>query len=99
MDPNRRDAMRQSFSVTVKRMDPMDALVLKAVREIGVGSWELNRREGVARKLECSTDEVIVSFAHLNRVDCISIDEVGARSKHEPSMRPFGTPLMNVVSG
>lgn len=46
-----------------------------------------------------STDEVIVSFAHLNRLDCISIDEVGARSKHEPSMRPFGTLLMNVVSG
>jgi hypothetical protein len=30
MDPKRRDAMRQSFVATVKQMDPIDALVLKA---------------------------------------------------------------------
>jgi hypothetical protein len=30
MDPNRRDAMRQSFTQVVKQMDPIDALVLKA---------------------------------------------------------------------
>ena len=33
MDPNRRDAMRQSFIPTVKQMDPIDALVLKAVHD------------------------------------------------------------------
>jgi hypothetical protein len=35
MDPNRRDAMRQSFIATVKRMDPIDALVLKAIHANG----------------------------------------------------------------
>jgi hypothetical protein len=99
MDPNRRDAMRQSFIATVKQMDPMDALVLKAIHEIGQLPWEPNRREGVMRKLESPIEEVIVSFAHLNRLDCISIDQEGARSTHEPSMRPFGVLLMNVVSG
>jgi hypothetical protein len=34
MDPNRRDATRQSFIQVVKQMDPMDALVLKASRAI-----------------------------------------------------------------
>jgi hypothetical protein len=98
MDPNRRDAMRQSFIQVGKQLDPMDALVLKAVREAGVTSWEPNRRSWVASKLKCSPDEVIVSFAHLNRLDCISMDEGGAQSKVQPSLRPFGTLLMNVVS-
>jgi Abortive infection alpha len=98
MDPSRRDAMRQSFIQAVKQMDPMDALVLKAVREAGGTSWEPNRRAWVASKLKCSTDEVIVSFAHLNRLDCISADVGGPAAKVEPAMRPFGTLLMNVVS-
>ena len=67
MDPSGRDAMRQSFIQAVKQMDPMDALVVKAVREAGGTSWEPNRRAWVASKLNCCTDEVIVSFAHLNR--------------------------------
>jgi hypothetical protein len=99
MDPNRRDAMRQSFIAVVKQMDPMDVLVLKEIHEIGRAPWEPNRRGGVTMKLECSTDEVIVSFAHLNRLDCISEDVGGSGAKVEPSMRPFGTLLMNVVSG
>ena len=60
MDPSRRDPMRQSFIQAVKQMDPMDALVVKAVREAGGTSWEPNRRAWVASKLNCSTDEVIV---------------------------------------
>jgi Abortive infection alpha len=99
MERGRRDAMRQSFIQAVKQMDPMDALVRKAVREVDVTSWEPNRRSWVASKLKCSTDEVIVSFAHLNRLDCISMDEGGALAKVQPSMRPFGTLLMNVVRG
>jgi hypothetical protein len=98
MDPSRRDAMRQSFIQAVKQMDPMDALVLKAVHQAGSTSWEPTRRDWVASKLKCSTDEVIVSFAQLNRLDCISMDQGGMRPKVEPSMRPFGTLLMNVVS-
>jgi Abortive infection alpha len=35
MDPSGRDAMRQSFIQAVKQMDPMDALVVKAIREAG----------------------------------------------------------------
>jgi hypothetical protein len=98
MDPSRRDGMRQLFIQVVKQLDPMDAIVLKAIREAGGTSWEPNRRAWVASKLKCSTDEVIVSFAHLNRLDCISADVGGPGAKVEPAMRPFGTLLMNVVS-
>jgi hypothetical protein len=46
MDRSRRDAMRQSFIQAVKQMDPMDALVVKAVREAGGTSWV--NRSGIA---------------------------------------------------
>jgi hypothetical protein len=98
MDPSRRDGMRQSFIQVVKQMDPTDALVLKVIRDAGATVLEPNRRIWVASKLECSQDEVIVSFAHLNRLDCISADVGCSAAKVEPAMRPFGTLLMNVVS-
>lgn len=92
MDPNRRDAMRQSFIATVKRMDPMDVLVLKTIRENN------NHRDMVVSKLKCSVEEVLVSFEHLAQLDCISFtDSTGPRIL--PYMKPFGKLLMNVVSG
>jgi hypothetical protein len=99
MDPNRRDAMRQSFIAAVKRMDPIDALVLKAISENGGAIWEPSGCDAVARKLKCSGDEVIVSFDHLAQLDCIAPYDPGVRMKLGPSMKPFGTLLMNVVSG
>ena len=72
MDPNRRDAMRQSFIQAVKQMDPADALVLKAIRENDNKPWNANGRDVIAGKLNCSPDEVLVSFEHLAQLDCIS---------------------------
>jgi Abortive infection alpha len=92
MDPNRRDAMRQSFIRVVKQMDPIDALVLKAIRDQGGVNWEPAARDVIASMLKCSSDEVTVSFEHLAELDCISL------SVREPYMKPFGTVLMNVVS-
>jgi hypothetical protein len=97
MDPNRRDAMRQSFIRTIKEMDPMDALVLKAIRDNGNQTWNANGRDVIAGKLNCSRDEVLVSFGHLAQLDCITFtDSSGPRV--QPYMKPFGTLLMNVVS-
>jgi hypothetical protein len=97
MDPNRRDAMRQSFIQVVKQLDPMDALVLKVIREDSGRDRPPSDRDMVASKLNCSRDEVLVSFEHLAEMDCISFtDSTGPRIK--PYMKPFGTLLMNVVS-
>jgi hypothetical protein len=54
MDPNRRDAMRQSFIRVVKQMDPIDALVLKAIRDQGGVNWEPAARDVIASILKCS---------------------------------------------
>jgi Abortive infection alpha len=97
MDPKRRDAMRQSFIQAVKQMDPMDALVLKAIRDHGAQGWGPSGRDVIARKLNCSYDEVRVSFDHLAELDCISFMDSGPRI--QPNMKPFGTLLLNVVSG
>jgi Abortive infection alpha len=55
MDPNRRDAMRQSFIATVKQMDPMDTLVLKAIHDHGPGEWHPSANLTLATQLKCST--------------------------------------------
>ncbi len=83
MDPNRRDAMRQSFITTVKQMDPIDALVLKATH--------LNREtpeSAIASKLTLSSDEIIVSVEHLANLNCIT------RNSDHPRVLPFGKLLM-----
>ena len=87
MDPNRADAMRQSFIQVVKQMDPMDALVLKATH--------LNREtpeSAIASKLTLSSDEIIVSVEHLANLNCIT------RNSDHPRVLPFGKLLMSAVS-
>ena len=96
-DPNRRDAMRQSFIQTVKQMDPMDALVLKAIHDNGGANWNLSGDEVFIRQLNCSTDEALVSLKHLAKLDCISFGGKFGPGR-QPYMEPFGTLLMNVVS-
>ena len=96
MDPNRRDAMRQSFIATVKRMDPIDVLVFKAVCDNGPAQFFSGAPEAIASKLKCSTDEVRVSIEHLAELSCAS---PSLPSFDQPRMKPFGTLLMNIVSG
>jgi len=98
MDPNRRNSMRQSFIQAVKQLDPLDALVLKAIRENGYATWSPSGRDVIAGKLHCSVDEVLVSLNQLAELDCIYFtDSTGPRL--QPYMKSFGTLLMNVVSG
>ncbi len=71
MDPKRRDALRQSFIQTVKQMDPMDALVLKAICDNGRAIWKPPATDLISSKLKCSRDEIMVSIQHLAALDCI----------------------------
>ena len=94
MDPKRRDAMRQSFIQAVKQMDPMDALVLRAVRDNNKQGWNGDAHSAIAHKLKCSNDEVAVSLEHLFQLHCVS-SGAGDAFTH---LLSFGTLLMNVVS-
>jgi Abortive infection alpha len=94
MDPNRRDAMRQSFLTVVKQMDPTDVLVFKAIYDHGRGvAWVAAANVAIARDFKRSTDKVMVSINHLDRLGCIS------GGYDAPYLMPFGNLLMNVVSG
>jgi hypothetical protein len=98
MDPKRRDGMRQSFVETVKQMDPMDALVLEAIRENGDAQWAPSGAQAVGTSLSCSRDEAIVSFEHLAKLGCVYFkDSTGPRIA--PYLLPFGKLLTNIVSG
>ena len=80
------------------KLDPLDALVLKAIRDNGNSTWSPSGRDVIAGKLHCSSDEVLVSFKHLAELDCIYFtDSSGPRI--QPYMKSFGTLLMNVVNG
>jgi Abortive infection alpha len=92
MDPNRRDAMRQSFIQVVKQMDPIDALVLKAVRDSGPAPWTPSALDALARDLKCSIEEVTVTIDHLAELGCVVLNY------QNPHPKPFGNLLMNVVS-
>ncbi len=97
MDPNRRDAVRQSFIQVVKKLDPIDVLVLRAVYENGTATWNTNGRDVIASKLKFALEEVIVSFEHLAELDCIRFQDDGG-PRIQPYMKPFGTLLMKAVN-
>ena len=90
--------MRQAFVETVKQMDPMDALVLEAIRKNGGEQWQPTGVQVVVASLSCSREEVIVSFQHLAKLECINfMDRTGPRI--DPYLTAFGKLLTNVVSG
>jgi hypothetical protein len=98
MDPARRDEMRQAFVETAKQMDPMDALVLEAIRKNTTSQWIPSGVQVVAISLSCSFDEVNVSFQHLDKLGCVYfMDNTGPCVM--PYLSPFGKLLTNVVSG
>jgi hypothetical protein len=53
MDPNRRDAMRQSFIATVKQMD-LDVVVFKAIHENGSSGWNEAAHAVIGRTIKLS---------------------------------------------
>jgi Abortive infection alpha len=99
MDPKRRDGMRQAFVESVKQMDPMDALVLEAIRKNGTHPWpSQNGAQTITTSLSCSREEVVVSLEHLAKLDCIWFqDSTGAHVL--PCLSPFGTLLTKTVGG
>jgi hypothetical protein len=98
MDPKRRDWVRQSFIQIVKQLDPFDVLVLKAIADNGGAQWSPNGRNAIMARTQGSMSDVLASFGHLEKLDCIYF--AGAASpKINPYLTPLGTLLMNTVSG
>jgi len=68
IDPNRSRLVRLSIIAIVKQMDPMDALILKAVYENATGMWSPNGRDFLSKKFNVSEEEVLVSFDNLSKL-------------------------------
>jgi hypothetical protein len=87
MDPARSKLVRSSMIETVKQMDPLDALVLEEVNKNTGGNWHPSGRDVVKAALNVSQDEVLVSFEHLTKLECLSFPTAG------PHINPYTTSL------
>lgn len=96
MDPSRRGRVRQAFIRTVKQMDPMDVLVLKAVADNGNAVWGSNAPDIIASRLRTTRYEVRVSLDNLAQLNCIYFTDSGP--KVQPHLNPFGMLLMGAVA-
>ena len=81
-DPSRRERVRLTFIDIVKRMDPLDTSVLKAIAakkpppEANL-SMKAGERHALARQLGVTSDEFEVSFDNLKRLELVRRDGQG----------------------
>lgn len=97
IDPKRR-RVRLSFIDAVKRMDPLDAIILQKTSEWATDVDD-QYRERLIAELKISSDEIEISFEQL--VDLRCVVKLGGVSSHGglPNIRltPFGRELMRAV--
>jgi hypothetical protein len=70
MDLNRKGFVRADLVATVKQLEPLDALVLKAVYEAQGSQLMPNGRDNLARRFSVSSDEMTACFQNLERLGC-----------------------------
>ena len=70
MDPARAGRVRISFIDTLKRFDPLDALVLRA-RYDDQGEMRPTARDRIAELLQQSLEEVEISVENLEALKCV----------------------------
>jgi hypothetical protein len=91
-DPSRTKAFRNAFIGAVKKLDPLDALVMQWMSAHGGGAHEISRN-AIAKDLNVSRDEVDVSIANLVKVEFAAEPHRGAAT----NLTPFGREFLRVV--
>jgi len=76
-------------------MEPLDALVLQKINKNTSGNWAPNGRDVIKAVLNVSQDEVLVSFEHLAKLECLLWQGSGPRIN--PTTTSLGRLLMRVV--
>jgi hypothetical protein len=94
MDPKRSGRVRLSFIDTLKRFDPLDALVLRT-RYTQSGDLSPNALEFSMKSLNTARDEIEISIGNLIALNCIF--RRGA-DRHDFQITPYGRELMGVCS-
>lgn len=94
MDPERTGRVRLSFMDALRRFDPLDALILRTRDEI-TGELSPNSVQFLERRLEVSSDEIVISIQNLTRLDCFMSPTGGLANF---VITPFGRGLLRAVS-
>jgi Abortive infection alpha len=93
MNPNRSRQARLGFTDALKKLDPLDAVVLVWLRDHG-GGTNMSDRNKIAEELGVSRDEVDVSLTNLVKTEfAISLGPDGGMI----ALRPFGREFLRVV--
>lgn len=71
-DPDRSSRVRGSFIETVKKLDPLDAVVLQKMVEAGSGVLNPSARDYLRSSLELSTREILLSFDNLKSLGLLN---------------------------
>jgi hypothetical protein len=76
MDPQRANKVRRSFIDTVRRLDPLDALILKELGVAGGGGRRVfdhrTPTDFFTQQLKVSADEIYVSAINLHARGCLT---------------------------
>ncbi len=92
LDPARTSMVRASIIDALKKMDPLDARVLKAVSANPSGNWTPTGRDNIASALGVVREEVLVSFENLTKLECLSWPASG------PHINPILAPLGRLIT-
>jgi hypothetical protein len=97
-DPNRAQSFRLQFIEAAKKLDPLDAAVLRAISAAAGGSVTPGMRDAMAEHLRASRDEVGVSIDNLAELSLVY-----SGNKREPAvvpihMAPLGREFLRAVS-
>lgn len=94
MDPARSTLVRVQFIDILKKMDPLDALVLRKLSE--TGQPPSNARDEYARVLRVSSDQVELSFVNLESLRCASSG--GSPAPSSVNLTALGRQLLLAVA-
>jgi hypothetical protein len=92
-DPTRAKSFRIAFIDAVKKMDPLDAAVLRGVSEMAGGTISGHHRNEMASQLNVSRDEIDISVANLEKLGLLL-----ASSHPTSGLTAFGREFLRAVS-
>jgi hypothetical protein len=90
MTPSRARYLRQSFTEVIKKMDPLDALIL-----LEQGSEKINDLPQTLKQLNVSSDQFIISLENLQE---LKICQTSPSDKSKYRLSPFGREFLRVIS-
>ncbi|MBN9545031.1 MAG: DUF4393 domain-containing protein [Alphaproteobacteria bacterium] len=95
-DPTRTSHFRREFIDIAKQLDPIDALVLKALAPLQ-GSYKPSRLMHIIAGLEISRDDVMVSFGRLATLR-LATEFNNSGVEHNPELDTLGRLFMKAIA-